>query len=86
MFIEGRALLNKLERNIKNQAVNDTIINSSRYILELEAEAKSSVGDSPPSPLAAAVHRVSADDYRPTEPGHSPGVGHSYGPGAEGPN
>lgn len=89
MFIEGRAFLKKIEGNVKKPAVIDgIIINSGRYILEIEAEASSSTGGSP-TPLTAAVNRISAertDDYRPTDPGHSPGAGHSHGPGADGPN
>ena len=29
---------------------------------------------------------MNTDDFRPTEPGHSPGAGHSHGPKSEGPN
>ncbi|KAL9327671.1 hypothetical protein ACSQ67_002674 [Phaseolus vulgaris] len=32
---------------------------------------------SPPTPPSAAVPGRDVDSFRPTEPGHSPGVGHS---------
>ena len=35
---------------------------------------------------AAAVAIKSTDEYRPTEPGHSPGAGHSHEPSSVDPN
>ncbi|KAK3231451.1 hypothetical protein Dsin_003332 [Dipteronia sinensis] len=84
---EGRFIARAYERNVESG--HDHMINFHRNVLENESEfhepaSSSSAGD---SVSHFDVHTdLNTDDFRPTEPGHSPGAGHSNGPRSEGPN
>ncbi|XP_028764092.1 precursor of CEP3 [Neltuma alba] len=69
--IEGRYLKSEGNENFVKREVGDA---AHRKVLST-TNATTQADVSPPSPAAAEGHDVS--DFRPTNPGHSPGVGHS---------
>ncbi|TXG52362.1 hypothetical protein EZV62_021531 [Acer yangbiense] len=84
---EGRLIARACETSVES-GHDHMMINFRRNVLEDGSEfhepSSSSAGGSVSH--SDVQTDMDTDDFRPTEPGHSPGAGHSHGPRSEGPN
>ncbi|KAG6674756.1 hypothetical protein I3842_15G061100 [Carya illinoinensis] len=91
--MEGRQLKTQINKqySCENHAISICDYNSGnnheyyfmrRDVLEHEADSEPAAGtaDEGRSGTVDNVEAGDADDFRPTDPGHSPGAGHSKGP------